>query len=164
MERVKTHFNPKPSPIIMRYEFNNRKQRPGETVAEYIAALRKIAEHCEYGEILNDMLRDRLVCGVADKKVQNRYLRESKLSYSEARDLTLAAEIADKDSKRLSEQDDSSVAMGIHKETIAHVDKHRTCKSRSGKQRGPRPEHKDSCYRCGGKHEASRCRFKEYEC
>ena len=29
VERVKTHFNPKPSPIIMRYEFNNRKQRPG---------------------------------------------------------------------------------------------------------------------------------------
>ena len=52
MEKVKTHFNPKPSPIIKRFEFNTRKQRPGETVAEYVTALRKIAEHCENGEIL----------------------------------------------------------------------------------------------------------------
>ena len=76
VEKVKTHFNPKPSAIIKRYEFNTRKQRPGETVAEYVAALRKIAEYCEYGDILNDMLRDRLVCSIADKRVQNRHLRE----------------------------------------------------------------------------------------
>ena len=108
------------------------------------------------------MLRDRLVCGIGNKKVQNRYLRESKLSYSEARDLALAAETAVKDSKRLNEQDDSSIVMGVHKETVAHVDKHRFGKVRPGKgssQRGPRPDHKDSCYR---KHDASRCRFKEY--
>lgn len=74
VEKVKTHFNPKPSAIIKRFEFNTRKQRPGETVAEYVAALRKIAEYCEYGDSLNDMLRDRLVCGIADKRVQNRYL------------------------------------------------------------------------------------------
>ena len=74
VEHVKTHFNPKPSPIIMRYEFNNQKQWPDETVAEYIAALRKIAEHYKYGEILNNMLTDMIVCGVADKKMQNGYL------------------------------------------------------------------------------------------
>ena len=30
---VKTHFNPKPSPIIKRFEFNTRRQREGETVS-----------------------------------------------------------------------------------------------------------------------------------
>ena len=44
MDKVKTHFNPKPSPIVKRLEFNKRKQLPGESVAEYIAAIRKIAE------------------------------------------------------------------------------------------------------------------------
>ena len=166
MERVKTHFNPKLSPVIMRCEFN--KQWPSSTVAEYVATLRKIAEHYENSGILNDMLRDRLVCSIAGKKVQNRYLRESKLSYSEVRDLALAAVTADKDSKRLSKQDDSGVVMSVHKETIAHIDKHRSCKSQSGKhssQRGLRRDHKDLCYHCGSKHEASRCRFKkEYDC
>ena len=38
VERVHKHFNPKPSAIIERYEFSTRKQKPGETVAEYVAA------------------------------------------------------------------------------------------------------------------------------
>ena len=180
MEKVKTHFNPKPSPIIKRFEFNTRKQRPGETVAEYIKALQKITEHCEYGEILNDMLRDRLVCGIADKRVQNRYLRETKLTYTEVRDMALAAETADKDSKRLQVENDDSgvmvppVTLNSHKEgTVAHVDKH-TDKSRvsraqpgkgSSQQRAPRSGGRNTtCYHCGGKHEASRCKYREYEC
>ena len=97
VEKVKLHFNPKPSPIIKRYEFNTRKQKPTETVSEYVAALRRIAEHCEYGSTLNDMLRDRLVCGIADNRVQDRFLREAKLTYREALEMALAAETAVRD-------------------------------------------------------------------
>ena len=180
VEKVKTHFNPKPSAIIKRYEFNTRKQRPGETVAEYVAALRKIAEYCEYGDILNDMLRDRLVCGIADKRVQNRYLRETKLTYTEARDMALAAETADKDSKRLQAENDESgatvppVSQNSHKEgTIAHLEKStdqsRVSRARPGKgpmrHRTPQSGSRSTtCYRCGGKHEASKCKYKDYEC
>ena len=95
VEKVKLHYNPKPSPIIKRYEFNTRKQKSDETVSEYVAALRRIAEHCEFGATLNDMLRDRLVHGIADKRVQDRYLRETTLTYAEA---LMAAETAVKDS------------------------------------------------------------------
>jgi hypothetical protein len=74
---VKTHFNLKPSAIIKRYDFNTRKKPPGEMVAEYVLvpALCKIAEFCDYyGDVLNDVLPDRLVCGIADKRVKNGYL------------------------------------------------------------------------------------------
>ena len=82
VKRVKTHFHPKPSPIIKRYEFNTRRQKLGESIAEFTAALRKIADDCDYGTVLNDMLRDRLVFGVADKKLQNRFFREATLTYA----------------------------------------------------------------------------------
>ena len=71
VKRVESHFHPKPSPLFKQYEFNGRKQRPGETIAEFTAALRKIAQDCEYGAVLGEMLRDRLVFGVADKRLQN---------------------------------------------------------------------------------------------
>ena len=71
-----------------------------------------------------------MVCGIADKRVQNRYLRETKLMYTEARDMALAAETADKDSKRLQAENDESgatvppVSQNSHKEgTIAHLEK-----------------------------------------
>ena len=61
--KMKDHREPKPSVIVQRYQFNSRQRAPSETVAEYIAALRKLAEHCNFGETLDEMLRDRLVCG-----------------------------------------------------------------------------------------------------
>ena len=45
MEIAATHFNPKPSPIVKRFEFNSRSQKEGESIAVFVAELRKIAEH-----------------------------------------------------------------------------------------------------------------------
>lgn len=96
---VKSHFHPKPSPIMKRFEWS---QQEGETVGVFVAALRSIAEHCEYPEdILNDMLRDRIVCGLRDKAVQRGLLKESKLTYQLALDTALAAEVAANDAKQL---------------------------------------------------------------
>ena len=95
------HYNPKPLPIVKRFEFNSRSQKEGETIAVYVAGLRKIAEHCEYGEVLNDMLRDRLVCGTSNKGIQRRLLLQPDLTFDKAMEMALAAEAADKDSLRL---------------------------------------------------------------
>jgi len=92
------HFNPKPSPIVKRYEFNSRCQREGESIATYVAELRKTAEHCDYGAVLNDMLRDRLVCGMSSRGIQRRLLMEHSLTFEKALEIALAAEAADKDS------------------------------------------------------------------
>ena len=112
VERVRTHFNPKPSVIIKHYEFNRCVQRPGESVADYVAALRKITEHCD---VLNDMLKDRLVCGTTDKHVQRWCLQETTMSYAEARDMALASETADRDSKRLQEPSGESQVGRLHR-------------------------------------------------
>ena len=55
-----------PSPIVQRF---TRERKEGETVAEYVATLRSIGEHCNFGNSLEDMIRDRLVCGVGDKRI-----------------------------------------------------------------------------------------------
>ena len=72
VEIVKKHYDPKPSVTIQRYKFNTRARTTGESVATYVAALRELAQHCEYKDALSDMLRDRLVCGVIHKGITNR--------------------------------------------------------------------------------------------
>ena len=101
VEKARAHFNPKPSPIVKRYEFNTRRQGENEAVATYIAELRKIAEFCDYGAVLSDMLRDRLVCGIYSRAVQRRLLQEPSLTYDKALEIALSSEAAEKDSKRL---------------------------------------------------------------
>lgn len=61
---LKAHFSPKPLVIAERFRFHRRNQLEGETVTVFVAVLKKLAEHCEFGDVLNDTLRDRLVCGL----------------------------------------------------------------------------------------------------
>ena len=101
VEKARAHFNPKPSPIVKRYEFNTRRQGETESIATYVAELRTLAEYCDYRPVLSDMLRDRLVCGLQKPSIQRRLLQEPALTFEKASEMSLAAEAADKDSKRL---------------------------------------------------------------
>ena len=33
-------------------------------MAQFVAEVRRIAKHCEFGPALDDMLRDRMICGL----------------------------------------------------------------------------------------------------
>ena len=41
VEKMKEHWEPKPSVIVQHFQFNSRQRAPNETVAKYMAALRK---------------------------------------------------------------------------------------------------------------------------
>ena len=64
---LRDHFMPKPSAIVQRFKFNIHSQQPGETTAMLEITLL-------------EMLRDRLVCGVRDIRIQRWLLAESKLT------------------------------------------------------------------------------------
>ena len=55
-------------------------------MAAYISQLKQLAEHCNFGSEarLNEMIRDRLVCGIANIKWQQRLFAEDDLSYDKA--------------------------------------------------------------------------------
>ncbi len=67
---VRDHHNRKPSVIVQRFRFNTGLRRQGETVAAFVAELRQLTKHCDIGISLDDMLRDRLVCGIEDSRIQ----------------------------------------------------------------------------------------------
>lgn len=48
------HYHLKPSALVQWFKFNTRVREPGESVAPYIAALKSLAEHCDFGATLLD--------------------------------------------------------------------------------------------------------------
>ena len=58
-----------------------RQRQKGESVSDYVTALRKFMEFCDFGENLEDMLGDRLVCGINNGCIQHHLLAESKLTF-----------------------------------------------------------------------------------
>ena len=68
---------------------------------EYVAELRRLATHCEFGAFLQDTLRDRLVCGLRSIAAQKNLLSEENLSLEKAIRVAQSLEAADKNAKKL---------------------------------------------------------------
>ena len=98
---VKEHQHPAPSFIAQRCTFNSRLQQPGESISTSIAQLHKIARHCKFGNVLDDMLRDRLVCGCRNKRLQYKLLADPDLTFDRALIAARASETADRGAKDL---------------------------------------------------------------
>ena len=99
VKRLADHFNPKQGVAVKRYQFNSRSRQPGESISKYVAELRHLAIGCEFGDSLSEMLRDRLVCGINDPRMQRRLLSESDLDFDKALKTALAMEMADRDAE-----------------------------------------------------------------
>lgn len=97
------HFSPKPLVIAERFRFHKRNQAEGESVAVFVAALRKLTEHCEFKDVLNDTIRDRLVCGLRCEAAQKRLLTESALTLDRAIEVSVSMELAAREAHQLSE-------------------------------------------------------------
>ena len=76
---IKKHYSPTPSIIIQRYKFHTRVRNQGESIANFVVDLHNTAKHCEFNDALDDMLHDRLVCGVKQPKIQKRLLAEPEM-------------------------------------------------------------------------------------
>lgn len=60
-----SHFVQRCNVIVERAKFNRRKQEKGESVDAFITSLYALAEHCGYGDLHNEMIRDRTMVGIS---------------------------------------------------------------------------------------------------
>ena len=145
---VQGHYNPKPSVIVMRFKFNSCLRQSGESVAAYLARLRELAQHCAYGSTLDEMLRDRLVCGIQDDQIQRTLLAKSDLTLQKAFELAQLQESAEANAKTLSNRTSQLQVSWTPAEA-----------------RNEAPSPRRACYRCGSRgHGANSCRFKDLVC
>ena len=68
-------------------------------MAEFVAELRKLLEQCQFGASRDEMLCDRLVCGVNDGRLQRHLLAEPDLTFTF--ELCQASELVEKNAEEL---------------------------------------------------------------
>ena len=154
VEVLQNHFAPRPLVIAERFRFHKRNQGEEETVAQYVAVLKRLSEHCEFGAYLEDALRDRFVCGLKTETVQKRLLTEKDLTFQKAVDYAVSAETATRDVQQLSS------SLKVHAISANKGDQCRRC----GKMNHTDEDcwYKDrDCYQCGRKgHTKHMCKSK----
>ena len=98
---LKRHFEPTTIVIAERYYFHCRQQAEDESIAEYIAELRRLSIKCEFGDYLEQALRDRLVCGLRSKAIQEELLTKRGLTLVRAQEIAEGMEAASRNTLQL---------------------------------------------------------------
>lgn len=65
-------FKVRKNVIFERARFNRRCQAAGETAEQFITSLYTLAESCDYGDLKDQMIRDRIVVGIRDQSQSER--------------------------------------------------------------------------------------------
>ena len=146
---LKKHFDPQPLVIGERFHFYQRSQKTGESIADFVADLRRLSIKCEFGEFLYQALRDRFVCGVKSESLQKKLLTEADLTIKRAQEIGQSMESAERSARDL--KVDTTPRM-MEPESVNLATSTRT------------PVSREPCYRCGRRHDASFCKFKEATC
>ena len=98
---LKAHYEPKSLVIVERFHFHKREQSAGESIAEYIAELRRLAAKCAFAGYLDEALRGRFVCGLRSEATQKKLLTESDLTIAKAVEIALNSEAAHKNAQAM---------------------------------------------------------------
>ena len=75
------HFVAKKNVIYERAKFNQCVQGPDKPVESLITALHCLVEFCEYGQLKEEMIRDRLVVGLRDMKLSEKLQMNAALTH-----------------------------------------------------------------------------------
>ena len=153
---LQEHYSPRPSVVVCRFKFHTRIRQSGETVATFMSELRKLADNCNFTTYLNDMLCDRLVCGISDERIQRILLTEKDLSLEKAYSICIAEETAARD---------TSVLQGEQVNKIKTQKRPFKAKSKPSPRESTLEEIEKHCFRCGAtSHLAHRCKHLKTSC
>ena len=113
-----------------------------------------MSKSCEFGDLTDSLIKDRLVCGVIKDSVRSRLLRETELTLQKAIDVCRAAETSSQQMKAI--QSTSSGATGSNVDVVKRKSvKSKSLKSTDNKSAGSTIKQK--CGKCGYKHEPRKC-------
>lgn len=159
LQILKGHYSPKPLVIAERFRFNRRSQRENESVAAFALELKRLAGSCEFGQFLDDALRDRFVAGLRDETAQAELLKKSTLTFQAAYDLAKSGELARTETRKIHPKELGDVNL-----VRPHHPQRSTGTKRGVSGNAERHAEATDCSRCGAAHDATTCPFRKYRC
>ena len=163
---LRDHFHPRPSVTVARFRFFSCFRSTNEPVQDYIARLRQLSRGCQFGTFLEEMIRDRLVCGISSDLIQNRLLSEPELSLQKATEMAVALETAGRNQQELAGGSRVEPAVQrIHASAESRQARESSSSSRNASKPKRYGSETDKCWRClSNRHSESECYFKRKRC
>lgn len=101
MERFEQYCEPHKNTIYERYLLFSRGQESGEPIDKYATVLRNMADSCEFQDLKDSLIRDRIVLGIVDNNVRERLLQVLDLTLNKALEIARATETTQSQLKQM---------------------------------------------------------------
>lgn len=93
-DELKKRYDKKDSDVIHTFKFWTRRQRQYEKSEDFVLAIKQMAELCGFGNFKERAIRDALVIGTYDRKLQKRLFDEDDLTAAKAERLIVNQELS----------------------------------------------------------------------
>ena len=60
--------------------FFTRVQKVDESINDYVTDLKIKARNCNFGDLKDEMIRDKIICGITSEQLRGRLLRQGDIS------------------------------------------------------------------------------------
>uniref|UniRef100_A0A8C5QD11 Gypsy retrotransposon integrase-like protein 1 n=1 Tax=Leptobrachium leishanense TaxID=445787 RepID=A0A8C5QD11_9ANUR len=145
MKAFDDYCQPKQNETVERYNFFSRSQREEEGIDAYVTELRTLAATCNFGNIRDSLIRDRIICGTRDSNLRERLLREVDLTLDKCLQIGRAAELSTERVKLLERS--STGAVSVHGMETSYTLR------KSPRRMAETPHKIIQCIYCGKRHE-----------
>lgn len=106
MDKFTNHFIPLKNESVNSHLFFTRNQLEGESFDTFLTDIKRLSQDCDFGDLKDRLIRDRIVTGIENKKVKDRLLRETNLTLTKTIQICKEAELASEQVKKMDGQVD----------------------------------------------------------
>ena len=101
-EKFDKYCNPHKNITRKTHKFNTRNQQVGKTINQYVTDLKTKAQTCEFANLKDGLIHDRIICGIICDRTWARLFTDSELTLQKALDICRANEATASQLKTLS--------------------------------------------------------------
>ena len=130
LNKFDEHFLPQKNLSYERHIFHTRVQQPGETIDEFVTDLKRKAATCDFEQLQDSLIKDRIIIGIKDVSLRTKLLEKRDLTLQQTIDVCRSAEVTNTQAGKLN----ASAAAVQEINAVKKSQKHRYKPPQSQKQ------------------------------
>ncbi|GAB1860131.1 Retrotransposon gag domain-containing protein [Camponotus japonicus] len=162
IEKLEEFFNPPKNEVVERFQFFTRDKKQNETIEQYINILKEKAKTCNFNELTDSIIRDKIILITQDKILRKQFFETKNLDLQKLVVIYNDYNINMEKMKQFTKENINTEKIkqptkeNINTEKIKQVTKEST-ESTSSTPKSPNNDTKKKCWKCNCEHPQEKC-------